>query len=409
MVGRGTRLGVAVAVAATVLATAVSGAGGATRATPLLRVREWNPPVSAATRAKIAAHAPSVPMWSHTYRAGGTKYTVSMVGKDPFVAQANPLTGVPTQIIPIKLTFTGTGHVYDPTAADPKCLGGDSALSRTLGSPVFTSAKYRLGGTTVGRSQFVDAFQRANFWDQTKPSGINAGYNVTLDPTVLPTMSFSVSGTEVKATCGRLGKVDVSSFESLLLSHLSDFSAAGVNSRTFPLLLLSNVVFYDGQVDNCCILGFHAAIDNPYDGGVQTLAVADYDSTQQFAGIRDIGIVAHEVGEWMDDPTGGNPTPSWGHVGQVSGCQANLEVGDPLTGTQMNVTTSGITYHPQDLRVRVVVLRAPSVGWHQRLVLLRRHVQDPRRSLFVTTAHLRPTGAERTSAGIAYGDAAAGA
>ena len=28
-----------------------------------------------------------------------------------------------------------------------------------------------------------------------------------------------------------------------------------------------------------------------------------------------------------------NPTPKWGHIGQVSGCQSNLEVGDPLSGT----------------------------------------------------------------------------
>jgi hypothetical protein len=82
---------------------------------------------------------------------------------------------------------------------------------------------------------------------------------------------------------------------------------------------------------------------------VQTLAVADYDSTNAFNGIRDVGIVTHEVGEWMDDPTGGNPTPPWGHIGQVSGCQANLEVGDPLTATSMNVTVGGVPYHPQEM------------------------------------------------------------
>jgi hypothetical protein len=351
MGARRARFGVGIAVLATVVATAVStsGASGASGATPKLRVREWRPALSAATRAKIAAGAPSVPMWKHTYTVGGTKYKISMVGNDPFTHEANPVTSVPTQIIPIKLTFTGTGDVYDPTAADPACLGGASALSRTLGSPVFKSRKYRLGATNVGKAQFVDAFQRANFWNETKPSGINPGYHVELAESVLPTMSFSVTGTEIDAPCGRLGKIDATTFESLLLAHLGDFSAAGVTSKTFPLLLLSNVVLYDGAVSNCCILGFHAAIDNPYDGGVQTLGVADYDSTQQFSGIRDIGIVSHEVGEWMDDPTGGNPTPSWGNTGQVSGCQNNLEVGDPLTGTQMTVKTSGIQYHPQDL------------------------------------------------------------
>jgi hypothetical protein len=342
-------MGVAVVAAVVTSAVSASGASGVTRSAPLLRVREWHPPLSAATEARLAAGAPSVRMWSHTYVAGGKKYRVSMVGNDPFKHQTHPVTTVPTQIIPIKLTFTGTGHVYDPTAADPVCLGGASALTRALDSPVFTARSYKLGGKNVGQAQFVDAFQRANFWTQTKPSGLNPDYHVQLAVTVLPTMSFSVTGTETNATCGRLGKIEIGAFEALLLKHLPDFAAAGVDSTKFPLLLLSNVVMYQTTPSDCCILGFHTAIPNPNDGGVQTLAVADYDSTQQFAGIRDIGIVSHEVGEWMDDPTGGNPTPPWGHTGQVAACQTNLEVGDPLTGTEMTVKTSCIQYHPQEL------------------------------------------------------------
>jgi hypothetical protein len=336
-------------VAGIATAAPVSSASGGVRSTPLLHVHEWQPPVSAEAKARIAAGAPSVRMWAHTYAAGGKTYTVSMVGTDPYKHQGHPATTVPTQIIPIKLTFSGTGHVYDPTAPDPVCLGGASALTRTLGSPVFTPHSYTLGGKNVGTGQFVDVFQRANFWSQTRPLGLNPTYHVNLAVTVLPTMSFTVTGTEVAAACGRLGKLDVGAFDGMLLSHLPDFAAEGVDSTKFPLLLLSNVVLYQGTVADCCILGFHAAIPNPFDGGLQTLAVADYDSSQQFAGIRDIGIVAHEVGEWMDDPTGVNPTPSWGHTGQVSGCQGNLEVGDPLTGTQMTATTSGVQYHPQDL------------------------------------------------------------
>jgi len=55
------------------------------------------------------------------------------------------------------------------------------------------------------------------------------------------------------------------------------------------------------------------------------------------------------VAEWLDDPNIGNKTPAWGHIGQVSGCQGNLEVGDPLSGTVSTVNLSGMTYHLQDL------------------------------------------------------------
>jgi hypothetical protein len=344
------RLAIAISAVTAVIATVVpaSAANSATRPAPL-RVREWRPTISAQTRARVAAGAPSVPMWSHTYLAGGTKYKVSMVGKNVLKAQAHPSTTVATQIVPIALTFTDTGHVYDPSATDP-CLGGSTAVDRTVDSPVFQARTYKLGGTKIGKTQFVDAFQRASFWQQTKPTGINPGYHVNLSWEVLPTMSFEVSGAEIGSGCDRLGKIDINAFAGLLLSHLADFAAAGVDSTKFPLLLLSNVVMYDGTVGQCCILGFHTAIANQFDGGVQTLAVADYDSTSRFGGIHDVGIVTHEVGEWLDDPVGTNPTPPWGHIGQVSGCQANLEVGDPLTGTEMKVKMpNGIVYHPQEM------------------------------------------------------------
>jgi hypothetical protein len=346
----GRKLGIGVLVAAATMAAAVatSGTGGAAAATPL-RVREWHPAAAASTHARVAAGAPSVPMWSHTYTAGGTKYKGSMVGKNVFAALAHPSTTVPTQIVPIALTITDTGSVYDPSAPDP-CLGGASAVSRTVESPIFTPRTYTLGGKKIGKTQFVDAFQRASFWAQTKPTGINPGYHVKLAVSVLPTMHFDISGSEVGTGCTRLGKVDIGALAATLLSHLADFSAAGVDSTKFPLLLLSNVVMYDSTPDQCCILGFHTAINNPYDGGVQTLAVAEYDSTNRFVGIHDVGIVTHEVGEWMDDPIGTNPTPSWGNIGQVSGCQGNLEVGDPLTGTEMKFKMpNGVVYHPQEM------------------------------------------------------------
>jgi hypothetical protein len=105
---------------------------------------------------------------------------------------------------------------------------------------------------------------------------------------------------------------------------------------------------YISSPNNCCVLGFHGAFGNP----VQTYSPSEYDTSRAFSGgITDASILAHEVGEWMDDPTGNNPTPRWGHIGQVSGCQSNLEVGDPLTGINIPplMMPNGITYHLQEL------------------------------------------------------------
>src|SRR5215472_16401835 len=66
----------------------------------------------------------------------------------------------------------------------------------------------------------------------------------------------------------------------------------------------------------------------------------------------------------MDDPFGSNPTPAWGHVGQVGGCQNNLEVGDPLTGKNIQTVTmpNGFTYHLQELAFFSWFYGAPSIA-----------------------------------------------
>jgi len=68
------------------------------------------------------------------------------------------------------------------------------------------------------------------------------------------------------------------------------------------------------------------------------------------------------------DPFGNNPTPAWGHTGQVGACQGNLEVGDPLTGANIPLVTglNGYAYHLQELAFFSWFYGAPSIpvnGW----------------------------------------------
>src|SRR5205814_6405598 len=94
-----------------------------------------------------------------------------------------------------------------------------------------------------------------------------------------------------------------------------------------PLFMFHNVVMYITTPGNCCVLGYHNAT-----GGspVQTYGNADFETSHRFSnpGIIDTSILTHEVSEWADDPLVTNPTPAWGHIGQVAGCQDNLETGD---------------------------------------------------------------------------------
>jgi hypothetical protein len=84
-------------------------------------------------------------------------------------------------------------------------------------------------------------------------------------------------------------------------------------------------------------------------------------------GTQDTSVLAHELGEWMTDPFVGNPTPLWGHIGQVATCQNDLEVGDPLStqiGTDVPpvVMPNGYAYHMQELAFFSWFLGSPSIG-----------------------------------------------
>ena len=125
-----------------------------------------------------------------------------------------------------------------------------------------------------------------------------------------------------------------------------------------------NVVMSVGTpniLGSCCILGYHGSTGFPY----QTYSPFEFDTTGIWASPSpDTAIASHEVGEWMDDPFGNNAVPPWGNIGQVSGCQGNLEVGDPLSGTLFPSVqmSNGFTYHLQELAFFSWFLGGPSLG-----------------------------------------------
>lgn len=74
--------------------------------------------------------------------------------------------------------------------------------------------------------------------------------------------------------------------------------------------------------------------------------------------------LSHEIAEWIDDPGVHNFTPRWGNIGQVVGCQGNLEDGDALTATNLPgiAGPNGFTYYVQELVFFSWFFRTPSLG-----------------------------------------------
>jgi hypothetical protein len=316
------------------------------------RVRlDWTSPRTAANIAAPTAQATAsttIQTFTAAVHDGAATFHYTMVGKNPFVAQSQPGTAVPTTLIPVVIKFSN-GDTWDPGVKN--ACDTQSALTRTLNSPIFVAQPWKFGGTSVGTGQYVDVFQRGEFFRQTKPQGLNPQYHVKLVPKVHPALVLHVPTTDAAETttrCGthKLGAVEINYLDTQIRNYISGTLGAAATT-TFPLFLLDNVVEYIGSPGECCVLGYHDALANA--GRLQTYGVAMYDNSRDFSGSADTTVLSHEVAEWMNDPFVENPTKPWGNIGQVSGCQDNLEVGDPLSGTAITDTLNNKTYHLQEL------------------------------------------------------------
>lgn len=297
---------------------------------------------------KATAHAAvrptlSIPAWSTT--AGS--YTYQMVGQSPFTSTSGATT-IPAPIVPVILTFSD-GSVFDPTAVDKVCSATGSATALMTASPLFNKSTFSVGGSATESDTYIDYFQRANFWQYV---GTNANYHINLTPSVTAPLKLTVPSASGKTStptggsaCSKTGLVDINWLDAQLTG--AGFQTAGVSALALPLFTLYNVVMYDTTASNCCILGYHSVANSG--SAIQTYAVGEFDATGNFGSTTDIAAFSHEIGEWLDDPLGSNSTPAWGNTGQVSGCQSDLEVGDPLSGTEKTISLNSFTYHVQEL------------------------------------------------------------
>lgn len=346
--------------------------------------------VKPATAGNAAANAattstPSLPLFTYdlTSSRDHQHYSGVIVGRNAF--KGGGAVNVSTYIVPliIKTHLVATGinkngilstaggtTVFNSTIADPN-IGSTNNVPVKLvqQSPFVQAANINFGGTMVGRTQYLDAFQRASFWNV-----INRDiYHVKLNPVrTLAAVTIDVptsKGLSIPPALfggnGSLGIIDINFFDAYLDNVvLPKLVAQGVNPGTFPIFLLHNVVESFGtsprDLNFCCVLGYHGTNGSP----VQTYSPSDFETTGLFGGVADTSVLSHEIGEWANDPFGTNATPLWGHTGQVPNCQGNLEVGDPLSGTLAPPIKmpNGFTYHFQELAFFSWFYGAPSIG-----------------------------------------------
>jgi hypothetical protein len=270
----------------------------------------------------------------------GKTYNYSIVGSDPTTSNATTkVTYVPIELV---VTFSD-GTVLDPT--QPGCNDTVSVADRFFKGPNFVKTPLVSNGTNVGKVQVTDGFQRAEFWKVLKGHKyhtvlVSAGAPIIVKINA-PSGSKTVAGV-CTGNAHRIGEIPINAYDSIVTGLATQYA----KTTQVPVVLSYNTFETSG---GCCILGYHNAFGRS--GGTQVYAVGAYNDAGVFGTtpIEDIHAWTHEIGELLNDPFVNNPTPAWGHVGQVGGCQNNFEVGDPLTGTAFNLTYNGFAYHPQEL------------------------------------------------------------
>lgn len=263
-----------------------------------------------------------MPSWNGSFTYNGHTYNYTMIGTDP--ASNNTTTTIPVTVIPLKIVIGKT--IFSPKK---KLSIGRTVLKNIMVSPLFqNNVDFNQGGTDLGKTQYIDAFQRGNFWSNVST---NTKYHVVLKPTVAPVVTIKPgsNGSIGNYFGAKVGLVNYNYMDNQIQGIVASMK---IPPSTLPLFVTRNVYETYG---GCCIGGWHNF------NGTNTYSIATYvDVAGAFS--QDVSAFSHELGEWYDDP----------YINNNVACGI-LEVGDPLEGNPnyggYKYTVNGFTYNLQDL------------------------------------------------------------
>ena len=318
------------------------------------RYEDWLPPHSPANDPVVADEvrkaAKAIPSWSGSVKVGSKTYQFAMVGETP-LGKGAKTTKVPVVIVPLAFEFNNV--TLDPSNPINGCSPAN-AITMVAQSPLFQKVNFESGKINIGVSQFTDLFQRQNFWGYIDKN--NPKYHLIYSPAQTPVVGLQVNSSAQALDCGQTGKgagafalVDQTSLDAFIQQSLIPQLKKYISPKVIPIFLTYDVGFSIGHSGGFAT-GYHSSFATK--GGVQVYGVTGYYDVGVNEGFgQDVETASHELAEITDDPFVNNATPPWGHVGQVQGCQANLEVGDPLTGANQAYVkmSNGYTYEVTDL------------------------------------------------------------
>jgi hypothetical protein len=334
------------------------------------------------------ANVDSVANFQGTFRTGGIdgngkvnfNWPWNMVGNSP---AAGGTTEIDAPIIAVSLKLLDANGHQRYVNGHKLFMDGGAHLRDLLHSPVFSNALY---SSSSEPTQFTDALQRAEFWNQMAQD-----WHTILVPHVAEEQVISIPmgkyffALNSDGSCCRFVLVEDPTFSNLLFPPTfpvdnttvlgrAELAGEATTKSITTLLFQDTYLYFNGDPNQCCVLGYHS-IDFepgvPDNGNVQRAYVMNYSawiSPGLFGPtFVDVTAASHEMSEIFNDPlvgafssTGGacglpgqpiceNTTPWW--LAPNGNCQNNLETGDVIEGlpnATLPIVTHGVTYHPQN-------------------------------------------------------------
>jgi len=278
----------------------------------------------------LVSGSEALPTWTFSFTYKGTTYDESILGSDP---AGGGTTTIPVYLIPIEL-IRGS----DTTNPEHVLSNGLTVVQNTLNSPVFQSGvDFVQNGTNVGKTQYIDAYQRLSFWG--KVSAHPTYHVLWAKPTIEPEQTLTVPAADGKVATSfgvKAIEVSISWFDNEIQSLITSLH---VPTSAVAVFITTQTYFLQGNTSGCCIGGYHS-----YNGTSVYAAFSYIQKPGAFS--QDVSGLSHELTETLNDAQTFNNSPC-----------GIYEVADPLEDTanygDYPYTLGGFTYHLQDLATPV--------------------------------------------------------
>lgn len=336
---------------------------------------------------KVTAKSQSIPQpqilkpptWTYTTGSNvdSIVYNNVLIGEDPQIGRN---TDVDVVVFPVTVKLHKSVKSFDSSSftyttvnkntvismvTKDQCLPEENRVPFDLvkESPLFNPENIRFGDTVLENSQYIDAHQRATFWDETSQD--TNGYHLNLNAEFSQPLIVDVPGSHGIAvnssilfggnqSCGTIAQIDISWLDNYLRNKLipSLSSKNLLSPERTPIFLIKNLGLAGNTSTPFSInyLGYHDVIV----GGagsttkLQTYMVSDFGAGALANSLTDIQTLSHEIGEWVNDPFINNVSPAVDFAGSCFPLLA--EVGDYLNGNvATHVSLNQYTYHLQEM------------------------------------------------------------